>query len=107
AAGGAALRGLNDRRVLNQIHYYATLELRTAVSELNAFVTRQIDAFTVNNGANVAVIIPLSFPIQFPELKITQVRTTVCAPATALATLTGMNFGHDLEAWGKWIRKQP
>lgn len=107
AAGGAALRALNDKRVLGAIHYYATTEVRTAVTELNSLVTRQIDAFTVNNGANVAVIIPLSFPIQFPELKITGVKTTVCAPATALAALTGMNFGNDLEAWAKWIRKQP
>lgn len=107
AAGGAALRALNDKRVLGAIHYYATLEVRTAVSELTNLVTRQIDTFTVNNGAQATVLTLLSFPIQFPEVKITSVKTTVCAPCTALTALTGMNFGNDLEAWAKWIRKQP
>lgn len=106
AAAGAALNLLGDKRVYNAMLYYATLEVRTQVSELAGFATRQIDSYTVNNGANATVVTPLSFPIQFPELKITSIKTTVTAPCAALSALSGMDFGNDLDAWAKWIRKQ-
>ena len=106
AAAGAALTQLGDKRVYNAMLYYATLEVRTQVSELAGFATRQIDSYTVNNGANATVVTPLSFPIQFPELKITSVKTTVTAPCAALSALSGMDFGNDIDAWAKWIRKQ-
>ncbi|HLX62471.1 MAG TPA: hypothetical protein VKX17_14430 [Planctomycetota bacterium] len=107
-AAEAALRGLEDRRVLGSMLYYASLEIRTQNSELKNFVTRQIDAYTVQNGAafNTALVIPLSFPIQFPELKITSVKTTVKAPCSALSDFTGQNFGDDVEKWAKWLRMQ-
>jgi hypothetical protein len=105
-AAGGALRELNDKRVYNAMLYYATLEIRTETSELANLATRQIDSFTVNNGAQNTVLTPLSFPIQFPELKITSVKTTVVAPCAALSSLSGENFGNDLDAWAKWIRRQ-
>lgn len=105
-AAGEALEGLGDKRIYSAMFYRATLEVRTAVSELSNLTTRQIDSYTVNSGAQVNVIVPLSFPIQFPELKLTSVKTTVCAPCAAMSSLSGQNFGNDLDAWAKWIRMQ-
>ena len=88
--------------------YYATIETRVTNTQLVNFVTRQIDSFTVNSGAQVNLILRLSFPIQFPELAITKVRTTVkapCASVEALQELTGQPFGDDVDKWDKWIRK--
>ncbi|HYG78059.1 MAG TPA: hypothetical protein VEK08_23840 [Planctomycetota bacterium] len=103
----AALRDLGDKRVYQALAYYVTMEIRATNTELNNFATRQIDSFSVNNGANVNVIVPASFPIQFPELKITRVRTTVkCPAASSLEAITGQNFGEDVERWEKWISKQ-
>ena len=68
--------------------------------------TRQIDTFNVNNGTQNTALIPLSLPIQFPDLKLTVVKTTVCAPCAALSSFTGQNFGNDLDKWAKWIRMQ-
>jgi hypothetical protein len=88
--------------------YYATIETRVTNTELVNLVTRQIDAFTVNSGAQVNLILRLSFPIQFPELAITKVRTTVkapCASVQAMEEITGQVFGEDVEKWAKWIRK--
>lgn len=84
-----ALRSIDDARVLHTLAYYATLEMRPTVTELASFNTRQIDSYTVNQGAAATVLIPLSFPVQFPELRITRVRTTVCAPASAYHALKG------------------
>jgi len=105
AAG--ALRGLGDKRVYQTLLYMVTMELRVTNSELNNFATRQIDSFSVNNGANAAsVLVPASFPIQFPELKLTRVRTTVKCPAiNSLEAISGQNFGEDIDKWEKWISK--
>lgn len=84
-----ALRSIGDERVLHTLAYYATLEMRPTVTELASFNTRQIDSYTVNQGAAATVLIPLSFPVQFPELRVTRVRTTVCAPASAYHALKG------------------
>jgi hypothetical protein len=100
----AALQGIGDRRVYQALLYHVTMELRVTNTELNNLATRQIDAFTVNNGANATVLVPLSFPIQFPELKVTKVHTTVKCPAVnALEALSGQQFGNDVERWQKWI----
>ena len=86
--------------------YRATMEIRTATSDLSGLTTRQIDSYTVNSGAQANVLVPLSFPIQFPELKLTSIKTTVCAPCAALIDYTGQNLGNDLDAWAKFIRMQ-
>ncbi len=104
-AAGAALRDLDDKRVFSSMYYRATLEIRTEVSELNNLTTRQIDSFSVQNTQPIPTVFNLSFPIQFPELKITKVNTTVCAPCAALSDLSGQNFGNDLDLWAKWMRK--
>jgi chromosome segregation and condensation protein ScpB len=101
----AALTDLDDRRVYSALNYYVTLEVRATMVDLANFTTRQIDSYTVNSGT-VTVIVPLSFPIQFPELKITRVRTTVKCPASlALEAITGQAFGMDAERWAKWIER--
>jgi hypothetical protein len=105
-AAVVALKGLEDKRVMGALFYRATLEVRTAVADLNALTTRQIDSYTVNNGAQATVIVPLSFPIQFPDLNLTSVKTTVCSPCSALTDFTGQRFGNDLDAWAKFIRMQ-
>lgn len=93
--------------VLRDKAYYATIETRVTNTELVRFQTRQIDSFSVNAGAQVNIILQLSFPIQFPELAITRVRTTVkCPCVSALEDLAGQNFGPDIDKWDKWIRKQ-
>ena len=93
--------------VMRNKAYYATLETRVTNTELVRFQTRQIDSYTVNAGAQVNIILQLSFPIQFPELAITRVRTTVkCPCVSALEDVAGQNFGPDIDKWDKWIRKQ-
>ncbi len=98
-----ALRRIDDPRIVQGLLYYVVLEMRPTVTELVNFNTRQIDSFTINQGASVSVIIPLSFPIQFPELAITKVRTTVCAPASAVRAVTGQNFA-TMGEWMKWAK---
>jgi general secretion pathway protein D len=69
---------------------YVTMELRPTETELVSFVTRQIDSFSVNSGANINILIQLSFPIQFPELLIRRVRTTATVPDGGIILLGGL-----------------
>ena len=101
----AALKSINDRRVYETLLYHCMLEMRPTVTELSEFTTRTIHSYSVNQGANVAVLVFLSFPIQFPTIQIIKVRTTVSAPASALKALSGQDFGDDGNAWLDWIRK--
>jgi len=100
------LKNLGEKRVYEALLYYVLCEMRPTMTELVSFSTRQIDAFTVTQGAAVTLIIPLSFPVQFPELAITRVRTTVSAPAAALRAATGQDFGADADRWKNWIRNR-
>jgi hypothetical protein len=106
--GGRALAA-DDNRIFQSLvekAYYATLETRITNTEVVNVKTRQIDSYTVNSGAQVNLILRLSFPVQFPELKITRIRTTVKAPCiNALEELSGQGFGEDVEKWDKWMRK--
>jgi len=81
---------LDVKPIVSSDRRYVTLELRPTVTDLVNFVTRQIDAFTINNGANVAIIIMLSFPIQFPELAIRRVRTTATVPDGGIMLVGGL-----------------
>jgi hypothetical protein len=101
-----ALRALNAREVYESLLYYVVLETRATQTELANMAQRQIDAYTVNSGANANLVLNLSFPIQFPELRITRVRTTVCIPAVALKSISGQDFGLDADRWRAWIVKQ-
>jgi len=95
---------------------YVTLELRPTVTELVSFVTRQIDSFSVNSGANVNILVMLSFPIQFPELSIRRIRTTATVPDGGILMLgglyrnvkfhaeTGVPFLSDLPVIGRLFR---
>ncbi len=81
---------LDVKPIVSSDRRYVTLELRPTVTTLVNFVTRQIDTFTVNSGAQVNVIIMLSFPIQFPELSITRVRTTATVPDGGIMLIGGL-----------------
>jgi hypothetical protein len=108
----AALKDLGDRRVYQALLYYVTMELRlTNISEGN-LTTRQIDTFSVNNGANNAIPMQLALPIQTPDLSVARVNTSVVSPASvapalsALRSLSGEDFGTDWEKWTRWVDKK-
>lgn len=106
-AAVASLRGLGDKRIYQGILYHVWMELRLTNIDEGNLTTRQLDTFAVQNGANASVLVPLALPIQFPELKITRVKTAVIAPAaSALRDVTGQDFGQDWDAWAKWVQKQ-
>lgn len=100
-----ALHSFNDGRIGDALIYYCVMELRPTVTELANFSTRFIASFTVLQGANVTIIVPLTFPIQFPELAIRRVRTTACAPASALNAYAEAPIGGDLEAMKRWANR--
>ena len=81
---------LDVKPIVSADRRYVTIEMRPTVTELINFVTRQIDSFTVNSGAQVNLILRLSFPIQFPELAITRVRTTATVPDGGILLLGGL-----------------
>ncbi|MEI6232887.1 MAG: hypothetical protein WCT04_07540 [Planctomycetota bacterium] len=81
---------LDVKPIVSSDRKYVTLELRPTVTELTNFVTRQIDTFSVNSGAQVNVIVLLSFPIQFPELSIQKVRTTATVPDGGVMLIGGL-----------------
>jgi len=81
---------LDVKPIVSSDRRYVTLELRPTVTELVSFVTRQIDSFSVNAGANVNILVMLSFPIQFPELAIRRVRTTATVPDGGILMLGGL-----------------
>ena len=75
-----------------------------------------IQSFTVLQGAAVTITIPLTFPIQFPELSIRRVRTTATVPDGGIILLgglqrnvkfhaeTGVPFLSDLPVIGRLFR---
>jgi len=81
---------LDVKPIVSSDRRYVTLELRPTVTDLVNFATRQIDSFSVNNGANVNVLVNLSFPIQFPELSIRRVRTTATVPDGGILLIGGL-----------------
>ena len=100
-----ALHSFDDRRIGDAMIYYCVLEMRPTVTELANFGERVIQSFTVLQGAAVTITIPLSFPIQFPEIAIRRVRTTVCAPASALNAFAGQDIGGNLDLMAKWAKR--
>ena len=100
-----ALHSFDDRRIGDAMIYYCVLEMRPTVTELANFGERVIQSFTVLQGASVTITIPLTFPIQFPEIAIRRVRTTVCAPASALNAFAGGVIGGDLDKMAKWAKR--
>jgi len=81
---------LDVKPIVSSDRRYVTLELRPTVTDLFNFATRQIDSFSVNNGANINVLVSLSFPIQFPELSIRRVRTTATVPDGGILLIGGL-----------------
>ena len=81
---------LDVRPIVSADRRYVTVEMRPTVTQLVNFVTRQLDSFTVNSGAQVNLILRLSFPIQFPELSISRVRTTATVPDGGILLLGGL-----------------
>jgi hypothetical protein len=81
---------LDVRPTVSSDRRYVTMELRPTMTELVNMAQRQIDAYTVNSGANANLILNLSFPIQFPELAIRRVRTTATVPDGGILLVGGM-----------------
>ncbi|HEY3321752.1 MAG TPA: hypothetical protein VGP72_14875 [Planctomycetota bacterium] len=81
---------LDVKPIVSSDRRYVTMELRPTVTELVNFTTRQIDAFSVNSGANINILVQLAFPIQFPELSIRRVRTTCTCPDGGIIMLGGL-----------------
>jgi tetratricopeptide (TPR) repeat protein len=81
---------LDVRPIVSADRRYITIELRPTLTELVRFQTRQLDSFTVNAGAQVNIILQLSFPIQFPELAISRVRTTATVPDGGILLIAGL-----------------
>jgi hypothetical protein len=101
----AGLQALGDKRVYQALLYYATIELRATNVSSGSMTERSIDSFNANNPNGGPQ--RLSFPIQLPSLTVTQVQTTVVAPAmAALRDVSGQDFGQDWDRWGKWLDKQ-
>ena len=102
-----AFKGLGDKRVLYALNYYVTMEIKMAKSDLANFATRQINSCSIQNGTGGSFMIPLQLPIQFPEINIISVHTSVKCPASsALEDITGQKFGMDADQWARWIAKQ-
>lgn len=101
----AGLQALGDKRVYQALLYYATIELRATNVSAGSMTERSINSFNANNPNGGPQ--RLSFPIQLPSLTVTQVQTTVVAPAmAALRDVSGQDFGQDWDRWGKWLDKQ-
>ena len=81
---------LDVKPIVSSDRRYVTLELRPTVTELTNFVTRQIDTFSINSGAQVNLLVFLSFPIQFPELSLQKVRTTATVPDGGIMLIGGL-----------------
>jgi Flp pilus assembly secretin CpaC len=81
---------LDVRPTVSADRHYVTLEMRPTVTELAEFTTRVIHSYSINQGANVAVLTFLSFPIQFPTLLIQRVRTTAIVPDGGILLLAGL-----------------
>ncbi|MCX7804687.1 MAG: hypothetical protein N3A38_05795 [Planctomycetota bacterium] len=82
---------LDVKPIVSADRKYITLEMRPTVTELVNFQTRQLDAFNVMSGANANLVTLLSFPIQFPELRISRVRTTVTIPDGGIIMMGGLH----------------
>ncbi|MHC4248779.1 MAG: hypothetical protein ACYS9X_06585 [Planctomycetota bacterium] len=69
---------------------YITLELRPTTATLLRMPEIVITSWTILDGGANAVITVLDFPIQFPELQLRKVRTTVTIPDGGIIMLGGM-----------------
>lgn len=99
------LRLMKDDRIGSALFTYCVMELRPTQTE-GTLQPGFIQSFTVLTGAQVTIIIPLTFPIDFPNLQIRRVRTTVSAPAAALRAYAGKDLGADVDAWKAWLGKK-
>lgn len=98
----ASLRAMGDSRIAPTLVRYCVMELRPTVTE-GTLKERSIQSYTVLSGATATIIIPLSLPIEFPELTIRRVRTTASAPASALRAFAERDFDNDA-AWDRWAK---
>lgn len=81
---------LDVKPIVSSDRRYVTLEMRPTATELVNFQTRQINSFSVNSGANMNILVMLSFPIQFPELSVRRVRTTATVPDGGILLIGGL-----------------
>jgi type II secretory pathway component GspD/PulD (secretin) len=69
---------------------YITLELRPTTATLLRMPEIVITSWTILDGGANAIMAVLDFPIQFPELQLRKVRTTVTIPDGGIIMLGGM-----------------
>lgn len=98
------LRAMEDKRIGEALFTYAVIEVRATHTE-GKLTTGSLSSYTVLTGAQVTVLIPLTFPIEFPNLSIKRVRTTVSAPAASLRAYAGKDLGDDVNAWRAFLGK--
>lgn len=80
---------LDVRPTVSSDRRYVTLEMRPTVTE-GQLQSSFIQSFTVLTGANATIIVPLTFPIDFPNLNIRRVRTTATVPDGGILLLGGL-----------------
>ncbi|MCW8132358.1 MAG: hypothetical protein KIS92_18570 [Planctomycetota bacterium] len=98
------LRAMEDKRIGEALFTSAVMEVRATQTE-GTLAPGSISSYTVLTGAQVTVLIPLTFPIEFPNLSIKRVRTTVSAPAASLRAYAGKDLGDDVNAWRAFLGK--
>ncbi len=81
---------LDVKPVVSSDRRYVTLELRPTITDLVSFPTIQINTYTLLTGTNGAILIPLALPIQFPNLRIRRLRTTVTVPDGGILLTGGL-----------------
>ncbi|MBI3828749.1 MAG: hypothetical protein HY291_04490 [Planctomycetes bacterium] len=80
---------LDVRPTVSSDRRYVTMELRPTVTE-GTLQPSFIQSFTVLTGAQVTIVIPLTFPIDFPNLTIRRVRTTATVPDGGILLIGGL-----------------
>ncbi|HEY3321477.1 MAG TPA: hypothetical protein VGP72_13480 [Planctomycetota bacterium] len=95
-AAVAAMRDIGDRRCVQALLAYVSLEVYAASAGSPVMSNVNI----TGNGINL--------PIELPGLDIQSVQGTIVVPAaTSLKALSGQDFGRNINKWRDWLGKQP
>jgi len=80
---------LDVRPTVSSDRRYVTMEMRPTVTE-GKLSERSIQSYTVLSGATATILIPLTLPIEFPELTIRRVRSTGTVPDGGILLIGGL-----------------
>jgi general secretion pathway protein D len=81
---------LDVKPIVSSDRHYVTLEMRPTTATLLNFTTINLESIQIITSATVAAIIPIALPIQFPDIQIDRVRTTVTVPDGGVMVLSGL-----------------